>query len=145
MYRNRIVGLLLLTSSIVSLEVVSEEPLPPRDCTNQASHDSGNAPHTEDVDGDHVGDQCHGKPGDSGSCTVANGTTGQSASVRCSISVNPSKSTRLTCATFITCGPGLPVVSCGGDDWEAWGGVTASGKAYYSCRKGTTETPKMCN
>lgn len=121
-----------------------EEPLPPRDCTNQASHNKGNTPHTEDADGDGVSDQCHGTPGDDGSCIVASGTTGQSASVRCAVSVNPGKPTRTLCAGFITCGPGLPSLSCGGERAEAWAGISPSGRAFYFCIKDGVDSSLKC-
>lgn len=132
---------LLLTASAL---LATSTP-PPRDCTDQTVHGDEEDPELEDVDGDGKPDHCHGAPGDKGTCLMANGANGNTATVRCSISVNPNQSRVEICGASLKCGAGIQERICGDEDTHAWGGIDKqSGKAFVVCWNGGFATPFVC-
>lgn len=100
----------------------------PAGCSNPSEHGQADSPHTQGTDDPDVDDQCHGKPGDAGTCAVGQGQ--QTASVLCEIAIEPGR-------TFQYCEASLSCPSPGGScrGTSVIGGIDhITGHAYVECQ-----------
>lgn len=143
-------AVLCLAFVALPVELRADEEKVPMGCALPGEHDGPpQAPHLQDSDdADHENDQCHGAEGDRGSCSIFSDTTDDGAHVTCFDLSSPSGDVAWGCLGRIVCGPSAPVVSCGGEGYEAFAGIHTSGpnagKAYYACRKGASFTQSTC-
>lgn len=113
-------------------------------CSGAQFHSEGTAPPQEPT---LDGTQCHGQPGDDGSC--GSSSTAGDYSVTCS-SVTLQNPTSELCLASITCHSptGDYTISCGGSNYAAFAGLTSgidgSVRAFLYCKKGGSEEYNYC-
>lgn len=127
--RRKIIVLVVLVLSSASFCLRADEPR--TDCDDSGAHETGGGtgtPHTQGTSDPNEDDQCHGKPGDDGSCLI------EDAAVNCVYIVKPSGTTEGCYGTGYCAGGGQ--VACGGNGWAAWAGVDAqTGIPYVVCKE----------
>ena len=132
----RVLSLVLLT---ISAPALADEPVAPQ-CEDPDSHDETNpSPHLQGTDDPNEDDVCHGKSGESGSCTVGGGSGQDTASVSCA-----NQPPFVYCIATANCGPGQNS-ACGDQGWDAFAGIDhTNGKAYVHCTKGSQVVDFKC-
>ena len=93
------------------------EDTPPMGC-GWGHGTTGSAPAEHDGGGDGIVDQCHGKPGNDGTCTFSDGSW--NVSVTCEVDYPPSGAVLKTCSGTVNCGTLRG--TWGGRDYNIWVG-----------------------
>ncbi len=133
-------GMFLLSVILSTVMSVPANATPDVHCTgDETNHGSGSAPQPEQTES---GGQCHGVPGDQGSCDVVyeGNEIGQ---VFCISITLPGGTEKQNCRAQVNCAPNA-AVSCFSPGGEAYAGITSesgNNRGFIQCG---SQAPEVC-